>query len=101
MAQETEFADEIGDAAMLAAAQEIEALTESPGWKILMNQLRKDVVSAQKEFVEIEASDTAAVEACQRRIKRFQWFSMTPEVIMAEGFAKENLPREDEVPDYE
>ena len=40
MAQETEFVDgtefvdELGDAAMLAAAKEIETLTESAGWKI-------------------------------------------------------------------
>ncbi len=101
MAEEPRSAEQVEDDAMRAAAEDLLKLTQSAGWKVLMQQLAADAQHAQNDFIDIDPGDTAAVEACQRRIKRFLWFAETPEELMAQGFETENLQREDEVHDDE
>ena len=96
MAEEPKTADQIEAEAMRAAAEDLLKLVQSTGWKVLMQQLAADAEHAQNDFIDLDAADTAAIEACQRRIKRFLWFAETPKELMAQGFEIENLPREDE-----
>lgn len=81
-------------AALEAAAEELEKLKETIGWKILMLQLKRDSEQARDEFATVDPHDGPAVARIQNHVLRLEWFADTIEVLIAQGFETEQLDEE-------
>ncbi len=74
--------------AWISDMEQLLALEGHPGWAVLMRKLKDDAERAVNELISVEPQNGMAVEACQRRVKRYQWFADTIELLIAEGAAQ-------------
>lgn len=78
-------------AAMRAAAEKLLEMTDSVGWKILMEQLHRDQLVALAELSEVDPTNVKEIMKAQNRVKRYDWFAETVAELIAQGFETEDL----------
>ena len=79
---------------VVAAAEDLIALKETKGWKILMHQLSEDAAQATEALVYVDATNITEIESLQREVKRLNWFRETIELLIDSGLGKEELELE-------
>ena len=75
--------------AMEAAAAALIQLKNSPGWQILMAQLRHDAEEAKDSLVTIAPTEADQIRELQNEVYRLYWIEESVEALIQDGIGSE------------
>lgn len=82
--------------ALLGAAEEIIKTTDTPGFKIIMAQIRKTILEQESDIFEVDPFDGKRVAEIQYRRKSLIWLTDTIEELIRSAVQPETIEEEAE-----